>query len=209
MQNITDVDTFTDPAQAIADGDALNGANFLTMMQGAANRAAYLRKRIHGATVGDPIRFPLIVLPVTGASAGKWGWMAAGSAGALFQNDVTTNYPLYLELTHPKDVTLTTITAVLCGAAGHGALPSPMPKLWLYRQDPGSSGAPTLVGSMLDASASTGAYQVPHAVTISGLSENLTHDGGQRYFVKIDGEGNTNGVIGLGLLNLHGLISPT
>lgn len=209
MLNITDVDAFT-TVQHIADGDALDGTNHATEMQTVANRTRFLLNRVHGAQTDDPIRFPFIVMPLaTGAGAlGKWGFMASGSANAICQADVGAAYPIYLELTHPKEVTLTELSVTVCGASGHGALPGTMPMLKLYRQDPGSSGAPTLVDSQVDTAASTGAYEVPHSITLSGLSETLTHDGGSKFYVELDGEGGANSAVGLQLLNLRGLISP-
>lgn len=55
--NITDVDEFTDPIVAPADGDAADGATFQSAPQGAANRTRWIYNRLNGLGALDKLVF--------------------------------------------------------------------------------------------------------------------------------------------------------
>lgn len=204
-QNITDVNTWTTPLQDLADGDLIDGAAFLAAQQGVGNRTEFLRKRVYAGESGDTIR-PQLVSNDTAV----WAIGAAGSAYALNQISAAGASILLMPLEPlPKSGLLTSVSINLAGAAGHAGLPGTMPTLRLYRQDIGSVAAPTQVGATItDTSASVAAYELSHALTITGLTEALAHDSGNRYYIRVTGETGANSVAGLALLDVAALVNP-
>lgn len=55
--NITDVDEFTDPVTAPADGDAANAATFLAGLQKLSNRTRFLLNKVWVATPATVVRW--------------------------------------------------------------------------------------------------------------------------------------------------------
>lgn len=205
-QNITDVDTWTTPLQDLADGDLIDGAAFLAAQQGVGNRTEFLRKRVIGAE-SETIMFPLIAMPLDTSLATAWTFGNSGSAYAINQGTTGSAGLIFLELALPKSCRLTTLSVILAGATGHVALPATMPTVQLHRQDTGSVAAPTLVASATDTSATFAAYELAHAVTLTGLSEVIAHSG-NRWYVRVSGETGANSVAGLALLSLEGTVTP-
>jgi hypothetical protein len=207
--NITPVNAWTTPLTAPAPGDPVDGGvggPVFDMGQIIANRIEFLKERTLGTIANDPVYFPLIVLP---QPTNYWAadFAPSGCLG-LVQTSAATAWAVYVELAQPKYGILTALSVTLVGAAGHVALPTTLPQLALFRQDPGSSGTPTLVGVQSDTSASTAAYEVPHNISLGGLTETFIHDGGNKFYARIAGEAGANALTDLCVLKLSGFISP-
>jgi hypothetical protein len=94
----------------------------------------------------------------------------------------------------PRVGTLTSIALSVKGAGGHGGLPGTMPNISIYREVPGAGGS-TLLGTQSDTSASTGAYETLHTITVAGLTEALTQT--NLYRLVVLGETGANAATGL------------
>lgn len=162
-QNITDVNTFTNPVQAIADGDAVNASNTNLPVQALANRTFNLQTRLNAivTTSDNGVRYIRTVASVAALQAvtdypdgsqilvqnvGLYAFSAASTATALS--------PLVI-----------TPTAVGAGAGR-----------WILQVPYGvANGLATL-----DASSKLTASQVPNrlvAATLANLSANFSTTG--------------------------------
>lgn len=207
-QNITDVNTWTTPLVDLADGDLIDGAAFLAAQQGVGNRTEYLRKKVFASEAGENINVPLTPMP---QSTVRWEWNSHASGGwGLQQNSAASAYICALELPQPKVATLTDIIITLAGQTGHAGDPpaTTMPRVQLYRQSRTSTAAPTLVGTVTDATATSAAYEVAHSISITGLSEALLHDGGNRFYLELRGETGGNAIGGLTILDILMAVDP-
>lgn len=122
-----------------------------------------------------------------------------GSGGLWSNNAAAGNLIVPVERL-PHGGVLQSVKVRLKGAGGHGALPSPMPEFTVYRVDDDGT-ATGLAAATVDSSATTGAYQAAHTITLSSIAHtvNLTT---YRYFVKLVGEGVTNFVAGAELIQI-------
>lgn len=202
--NIVPVNTWTTPLTGPANGDPVNGGAggpSYDMGQKLSNRIEFLKDRTLCAIANDPLMFPLLVLP---QATNYWqGGAVPGGCNGILQTDVGAARVMWIELVQPKYCKLITLTLTVVGATGHPALPSTPPGIALYRQDPGSAAAATLVQSATDPSANVGAYQVPHGISLIALTEILIHDGGSRFYLRVAGEFDTGANARVDLCVLH------
>lgn len=122
------------------------------------------------------------------------------------QDGVGTAGAVKIPIRVPHGVTLTAVAVYLDAAGGHGALPATMPSVSVRRCDPTQAGVDvSTLGTSTDGSANVAAYEVPHAVTVSGLTEvvDRTLYG---YAVRVTGETGANSAVGL---LLHGFLKIT
>ena len=201
--NHTDVDQFNTVVK-FNDGEAATAASVRAAIEPLADRGHFLRRRLLSGEVGDVVQCRFA--PTFNDQA---KWVASLSPVGHSQSDVASAFYIVFELELPKNCVLKEIHATLLGSAGHAGLPATMPRLRLLRQDTGSSGAPTALGDQSDTSASVGAYEVPHSVSIAGLSEVIAHDGGNRYYVRIDGEAGANSQAALAILDVTAVVDPS
>ncbi len=125
---------------------------------------------------------------------GTGAWDFLSTAGVYRQSDTAASGTFILPVNVNAGDEITQIRVRLDGGAGagHGAsLPGTLPNIRLRRRDPETGVATTISGPTTDTSASAAAYDVPHDVTLSGLTEVST---GQPYFVTIEGETGANSV---------------
>lgn len=122
-QDITDVDEFTDPVQAPADGDALNAASIVpTAIQRLANRTRNLANRTGGGdgtsewAYDDAPRERVQVIAgsrfqLVGTSSSNSDWYTPGSSARSRVNSSLC----YLDLSRilPADATLTRVRAMV------------------------------------------------------------------------------------------------
>lgn len=191
--NITDSDTFSDPIVHPTDGDAVNGAGIELVAQGLANRTRWLLNRILGATAQT-----IIVPPIPAAQEGEYFATASMPAdttdGAMLQSGVPGSDPICkcFLVGLPRTGTITGVRANVFGAwasAVHGALPSSMPSIQLWKMN-AQSGALAQVGSTAtDTSANVAAYEVAHQLSIASISQTIE---GFVFFVLVRGEDDTN-----------------
>lgn len=119
---------------------------------------------------------------------------SSGSLGSLICNANTValnDVPLSL----PQGAVIKGATVRFTGAGGHAGLPANKPQMILYKVSL-TSGSGTAIGSLTsDPSASVGAYETGHSITMPAMSE--TVDNSQyAYFLRLYCESGTNYVTG-------------
>ena len=123
-----------------------------------------------------------------------WGGVVA-SSGAFVQTDVSTAHRLWLPLHLRAGDVLTQCRVRLDGGfgAGHGGgfPPATMPTAEVIRRNAETGVGTSIAGPTSDSSASAGAYDVPHDLTLGSISETST---GQPYAVIIRGEAGANAI---------------
>lgn len=169
----------------INDGDAFAVAVLMAALEGLIDNEGML----HGALVGT-IKVPLTAVLynadwINGIASGAW-WV---EQGGLSSNEVF--FPVML----PPKLRITGCSMQVDGdlgsaAGGHGALPGTMPRLRLLRVSK-TTGGYTEVANAVDGSASVAAYEASHAVTISGLTEDVGDD---HYLLAVRGENGANAI---------------
>lgn len=199
-QNITEVDAWTDPLVAHTDGDLVSGANSLAAMQKMGNRFLFLKNRLFGVRTGRN----LLVVPRLFATGARFAEVASGEGASplcITQNSVVSTggstdggeYFIALEKPFPQGTArLSYIDCKIKGGPGHtGTLPQRMPYFALYRQPFGGGNAVLVAGTGgVDASASAGAYEVAHDISLTAL--NHVWDDGSAYWIRGEGEAGTN-----------------
>lgn len=203
MQNITDVDAFTDPGVAIADGDALNGTNFLTMMQWVANRTRWIKNRMLGVTAGDVLAIPLNIGYNLSARFSR-----TAAPMQVRQTDTTSAGAVSFEITPPCSCQLNSVTVIIKPAGAHGGLPGTMPTLSVWRWDPTTETNTQLGSTTTDTSASVGVYEGAHTLTVSGLTETIDTETGTRFYALFTGESGANAVNNLNVNQCRATVSP-
>lgn len=183
----------------------VSAAQFNVALEALADRTAHVRALIDGGPVSATFYkyFDLPSVAVWGDST-NLAWLPVNtSTGGLdlvqSQIDISASqFAIYAPLEYPLGWqpiggvspawVLDSITISLIGSAGHGALPVAMPDLALYV-------AGTIVGSpAVDTSASTGAYESAHTIT---LSPSAALSAGDKAHLRIRGEAGANAQAGL------------
>lgn len=100
-------------------------------------------------------------------------------------------------LGHYNGYTLTTAVVRVMGKAGHAGVPAMLPRIAVVRH--GNSATTGLLSTnwALDASASTGAYEVEHAITFTADQNNVIDTSLYEYSLLLQNEGSTNATNGL------------
>lgn len=93
--------------------------------------------------------------------------------------------------------TLTTAVMRVLGKAGHGALPSLMPRIAVVRYGVSATTGLLSTSWAVDASGSTGAYEVEHSITFTADQNNVIDTSQYRYALLLQNEGSTNATNGL------------
>jgi hypothetical protein len=160
----------------------------------------YTHDRILGLRPGTTtIYLPLIqVIP---APAAKWDRIGSDvllgdPALAQIANDST---PLYLAIPLPSFSGVIQSIGVYCnGGAGHGGLPATMPRLRLMRPVTGIGVIThTEIAAVNDGSATVGAYQSIHSITLSSLGYAIQPTPPSLWtYLKLTGESGANSIGG-------------
>ncbi|WP_437992208.1 hypothetical protein [Sorangium sp. So ce145] len=116
-------------------------------------------------------------------------------AGGFVTQSSTSDANVTWEIDVPHGSTLTG-AYIMVQPNTHGSLPAVMPRLRVMRTSSNEITLQTVGSSAPDASGSTGAYNVAHPITVSGLSE-VVDRSQYNYFVKLEGEASTNSMTGL------------
>lgn len=173
-----------------ADGDEnLSSATTNVSLEQLADGIKYLDDTLVAATTSRSITRVQTSM-FTASDASVWHIDQYGDADQL-TNDIveSTTCPLPL----PHGVVLTAVSVRVMGATGHAGLPGTMPTIHVIRH---VMPAHTSLGTASDTSASVGAYEDVHSITVSGL--NVTIDRTlYRYSVRLHGETGANFVLGL------------
>lgn len=198
MSNLTEVASWNATIPVIDDGDSCSNAEHGATAQALTNRTAFIATMLPGAPGNktyalrlDPVhnqdsRFSQVL------SSNHFSW----------DQDATSVGGLYLPLERmPVGARLISATMRWTGArtGAHGTLPATMPRIEVTYQD---DIADTQIATQSDTSASVGAYDVPHDVTVT-LNHNIVGMPGtpRQYFIKIEGE--TGGTIGTAIPSLY------
>lgn len=125
---------------------------------------------------------------------------AVDNQGSLL--DQTPGSVVPLELNFPHEATVEVLTARFDPTDGHAGLPAIMPTLKWYKLDV-TTGAATQIGSTAtDATATAGAFDAAHALSITpGTPETINKDL-YRYIALFTSESGANSAVGLRLFSL-------
>jgi len=195
-QNITDADTWTDPVQVAADGDPVDGASQVLIGQDLSDRARYLYNRVVPAAQRN-FSVPIIGAwqsPETAPANFRFQYQAA--TNTMQQSSVASAGLLVVYLPQILNVTLEEVHVMchgdLSGVGPHPNLPSvggSMPVINLRESDY-TGGGYSLLGTQIDPSASVGAYESHHVISITGMSATTFHN--KQHILTIAGESGPN-----------------
>jgi len=181
-------------ATVVSDGDGpLEAADVAVALEVLLDRTQFLNKLI---ARGLAFQEQSVTRVIQGTPWSYSGWSPDIPANGSNWTVPSAQGILWIPLTLPHGATLTEITLYHKGNAGHGAFPGgapTMPVITLLRKV-AATGVETTVGTFTDASATAGAYEVIHAITLTGLSEVV--DRTQQYILKLLGEGGANFIAG-------------
>lgn len=123
----------------------------------------------------------------------------SGSAHLLLDNDTTSYHTFELpELVNGQTLTAVKLTAKPAG--GHGAQPSVLPALYVYKIN-GSNGTGSSLGSTTYTWVDIATYEGGIVLSVSGLTE-VIDKSTYRYIAIVRGEASTNSVAGTELISL-------
>lgn len=206
------------PTVTVPDpGDPRNAASVQVPFQALADSVDFV---FQGVGTIQAARFtPRVneMIAITGAKNTDSAWAFAG--GIWFQATAGTGHSLFIDFTldHAAaggNIQLNGVKVWIEGTTAggtHSALPVTLPKLWLASIDPTLElvGGASIIthSSLTDTSASFAAYNLPHSISITGLT--LPFASNRRYWIQLDGESGTNSVNnGLALLAAAVSYSP-
>lgn len=201
--NITDADTWTATIQAPADGDAVSSASAKIGVQGLANRSLYIASRVPGAAQGG-VWVPINPLAGVASSSGTGTWLSGGT----WINSAHGTKTVGFGFACPHGGTIQSIRAWITPAGSHAGLPATMPQITaaFYNLQTGSATSPAV---QADTSASVGAYEAHHAITLTLPSPiQLLPGVGKTGVVSFAGEDSTNANDNLVLYGIELLVEP-
>lgn len=192
---LTNNDSYDASVSVPAGGDPRTAASVDGAFQALVNRTTNLRKGIPGVAASAAVIMP-IALDAT--LSGQFGLSGA------FVVQTSTASAGVVTYTLRRLPALGTITALeiwlsgqnppaiaAAGAAHHAALPATKPTFALFKADLGTNPAAVQIGGTItDPSASVAAYETPHYISITGLSEVI--DITKIYQVSFTGETGAN-----------------
>lgn len=108
-------------------------------------------------------------------------WLPAAAAQGYWQTAVNTQTTLVYDFQLPDLAVVTGFDVTILGKGGHAGMPATMPNMSLYRASNSPFGGTSLIGSQTDTTATTGNYQLAHAILKSGLAP-PAHDADTQYF---------------------------
>lgn len=126
--------------------------------------------------------------------ASFWVVSPASAIAGYISTDAPTEQSCWWPLKVPHGATLQAIRIVIHPAGGHVALPSVMPQFVLKSVSNGGA-VVTEVSPVADSSPDVTAYELLHAVEITGLSLAITNSA-KRYTLLFTAESASNGVAG-------------
>ncbi len=169
MTTLTPVDEFSEPVQVEANGTVISKEGIGDLgLQRLANQGYFLKNRLPGADAAVPV----LLNPTPRLYVGT-DWITR-SIVPIQQAAVTADI-LYVPWTPPPKGTLTRIDLLVTGlfaTTTHAALPGTMPTLQALSFDL-ETNTRTDLGTVSDPSASKAAYEVPHLISITGLTEDI------------------------------------
>lgn len=206
MGTHVDVDQWN-PVVVTDDGDPASQSAWREADEPLADRTFFLRKRVYAAEATDKMLQALVVP----RDQADWDTLQSTAAPlGVAQNNAAGHLPLFIPVVHlPKNGKIVEIGMTIDPAGSHAGLPAQQPRLRLYRTDTGSSSAPALVATAQDAQGTVGAYELPHSVAATGLTEVVAHDSGNAYHFEITGEDSTNALAGMKVTSVWVVVDPS
>ncbi|WP_437310007.1 hypothetical protein [Sorangium sp. So ce388] len=219
--------TFTTPAPSwptglryIQNGDDLNTGNHESQAADVAQALSYLK-----ATVSNDATVPITLADVTVTAAIKTNigsitrvmpayptaddpaaW-SIDLKGIAEQATDDLAYIIYW-LDIPHGATLTAVSVDVFGASGHSSLPTGTDRAHLEVGRVISPTGDVGLGDAYDASASVGAYEGDHPITVSVAAHVVNRQTG-RYYALVRGERGTNFVAGFTVRNVKCTFTPS
>lgn len=142
-----------------------------------------------------------LVLQYNAGSPQAWGYAdpTTGSAAVIVQTNVATRTGI-IQIPNffaGAAVFANSLHVYLKGASGHGGLPTTMPRVRLFETSNPTAGepTPTVIADAYDSAGSVGAYEAYHDIQPTFPQTTLTAL--KSYFLKLEGEGGTNSIVGL------------
>jgi hypothetical protein len=97
-------------------------------------------------------------------------WTNADTGSGTYATSTTALAYGHFHLALPTSATITTIKVYVEGGSGHAGAPTVMPYIQLYNKAPSVGGSGTTASAaQYDTYGSAGAYESPHAITLSGV----------------------------------------
>lgn len=123
-----------------------------------------------------------------------WTLSPADAINGFFSTGNPTEQSCWWPVHLPHGATLTAARLVIQGGSAHLALPTPMPQFRIRSVTNGGTAA-TEVSPTADSSADVTAFQLVHAIEVTGLSVVISNTT-KRYTLIFTGEGSTDGQAG-------------
>jgi hypothetical protein len=195
-------DSFPATIPVLDDADPPAASTWAPAYEGLADRTTYLKARTDQQYVaGDRIVQPVYMQP---AYTADWAEQSVLTLPlGISQINVTGHLALLVPVSWiPKQgAVITGFGMIIHPVTGHSAYPiGTMPRIRLLRTDTAVTSAPTVVGDVTDATATQVAYEAPHQVNLTGLSE--TTSAFYAYHLVIIGEDGANAMTGMRLVQL-------
>jgi hypothetical protein len=171
----------------------VSAASFNTPFEALFDRTAWLRQRLSNFLPGAGPNLGTSFLLAPHAVSSVNFSMIAGPFGQQ-QTSVASAGSVLVPIPRPPTGELLTLRAGVLGVLGHAALPGTMPSIALYRQNIDLAGSGTLVATEVDGSATVGAYETGHLIT---MAANHTLVANEFYYVEFRGETGSDSEVGL------------
>lgn len=143
------------------------------------------------------------------ADSASGNWSLASTPRLAWQNTASGG-TLWIALEGlPHNNVLSTLSLRWIGATGHSAFPGGapvMPSITLYRID--QDGTQTSIATVSDTSASAGAYEAAHSITLSSITHTIDRTL-YRYVLEVAGETGANFISGGKALGLIATVAMT
>jgi hypothetical protein len=203
---LTDTDSYDTPVTVPDPGDPRNAASVVVPFTALANRTAYFKRLVPGASDGAAM-MPMPAGRQDTIVGGTWSWISGGTAPGLWvQTDISAATPLDFEMVLPDQITVTSVVAFICGTAAlgvgaHAGLPATKPTLKFLEVDPGTA-ATTFSASVTDPSGTQAAYDAQHTIVLT--TSRFVSSQFRRYLVRLTGEAGANAaILKLGLAGIQ------
>lgn len=193
---LTELDQFDATITVPSDGDTANAASISAAgvgFQPLANRTGFINTRINvlQSTVVCPVEYSY-----NGDAVSVNRFEKQAARDTITQTDITSAGIVVIPLPPLRAGTITGWSVTISPTPGHGGLPGTMPQVSLLKRERTATTSTSAVGATtVDPSASVGAYDSVHAITLGSLSEAV--DPGFAYFLTFEGEAGVNSQTGL------------
>jgi hypothetical protein len=188
---MTGIDDFPASFDVPVDAtDARDAASVGVPFEALADRTIWLKNRVQGQAISRVVDHSPIYADAD--------WTRSTDDGVLLAIDNGVRkigIPLHL----PDGATLTGVHVYIDPAGSHAGLPSTKPAIQVTRIKVTDNTKTTLGSVTTDGSATVGAYEAPHAISVTGLSSVVDRTI-YRYVVELANETGTNALANLAYL---------